>query len=120
MALCPSDITALYSLRADSKPVQVTYRLDGSGQATVTYTKGDDDFAQQRVTAPWSLTVDAETDGVFSILATPSDSASAQLTCSIRIADRELDREPGDPADGGLAACSVTAGAARQAINGSR
>jgi hypothetical protein len=117
VVLCPDEIAAIYALSSSSRPMKVTYRLDGTGGATVTYTSGNDSFSREQVTAPWRKTVEASTTGVFSILATPAVANGAQLTCSVTIAGKQLDQASSDPTDAGMAACSVTTDAARRAVN---
>jgi hypothetical protein len=114
--LCPDGIGAVYGLAGGSKPLKVSYRVDGTGAATVVYTSGDDSFTQERITAPWSRTVDATSRGVISILATPAKDTAAPMTCSITIGGEQVDDGSStDPDNGGIAACSVPIAIARRA-----
>jgi hypothetical protein len=116
--LCPDGISALYSLPGGTKPLEVTYRVGGTGSASVVYTSGDDSFTQEQVTAPWQRTVKATSRGVISILATPDASAAGAMTCTITIDGQKLDdQSSADPDNGGIAACSVPIAIARRAVS---
>jgi hypothetical protein len=116
VVLCPDGVGAVYSLTGGTKPLKVTYRVDGSGDATVVYTSGDDSFTQEAITAPWRRTVGATSRGVISILATPAATNGRPLTCTIVVGGHQLDQQSStDPDNGGIAACSVPIAVARRA-----
>jgi hypothetical protein len=108
VTLCPADMRALLALEQVPPVLEVTYRVTGSGDVTVTYTTGEGSFGHEVVTAPWSRKVELHSTRSVSLLATPRSSSSGPVVCSIDHHGKAVDTESGDPADGGTVACNAS------------
>lgn len=115
--LCPEELATIDGLPETRDPIEVSLSIGGSGPVGVTFTSADGNTQQQKVTAPWTLTIELKT-AINMTLSARAD-GSTPLTCSISVSGSSLaEHEPAPQA--GEATCSVSADTIASAAEGTR